>query len=126
MHNPEMDGVDHINIYSKGKTELGRKLSNWFPLRFTCEDGDFASIEGYWYWLGTHNVSLRSLSGYQAKEFGKSLPQTFKLLEVDFRTKIKKAINIKLLALRSEIIASTLPFAHYYVYGNKAKDAGYE
>lgn len=26
---PEMDGIDHINVYSKGKTELGKLLSNF-------------------------------------------------------------------------------------------------
>lgn len=27
--NPEEDGITHINIYSKGSTELGRLLSNF-------------------------------------------------------------------------------------------------
>lgn len=45
------DGVDHINIYSKGKTSLGRFLSNFAQADIETEDGNFASIEGYWYWL---------------------------------------------------------------------------
>ncbi len=45
------DGVDHINIYSKGKTSLGRFLSNFVQADIETEDGDFASVEGYWYWL---------------------------------------------------------------------------
>lgn len=40
------DGIDHINIYSKGKTTLGRMLSNFACTPFTHpEDGKFASIE---------------------------------------------------------------------------------
>jgi hypothetical protein len=33
-----MDGVDHINVYSKGKTELGRMLSNFYPSPFTLRE----------------------------------------------------------------------------------------
>ena len=47
MINPQNDGVDHINIYSKGLTELGRFLSNFEHILITTEDGDFNSIEGY-------------------------------------------------------------------------------
>jgi len=47
-----VDGVTHVNIYSKAKTELGRWLSNfaYAPIRITGH-GRFASIEAYWYWL---------------------------------------------------------------------------
>lgn len=52
---PKTDGVDHINIYSKGKTWLGRELSNFAPLpqsievpimslTFNCH-----TVEGIWY-----------------------------------------------------------------------------
>jgi len=34
MINPEEDGITHINIYSKGKTDLGRMLSNFAKLPF--------------------------------------------------------------------------------------------
>lgn len=48
------DGIDHINIYSKGRTALGRFLSNFAQAEIETEDGEFASIEGYWYWLLCH------------------------------------------------------------------------
>jgi hypothetical protein len=42
------DGITHINIYSKGKTELGRWLSNFTYHPIETEDGKFDSVEGYW------------------------------------------------------------------------------
>jgi hypothetical protein len=48
---PEEDGVTHINIYSKGKTELGRWLTNFSYSPFNHpEYGKFLSMEGFWYW----------------------------------------------------------------------------
>jgi hypothetical protein len=32
---PTTDGIDHINIYSKGYTKLGRLLSNFTKSEFT-------------------------------------------------------------------------------------------
>ena len=45
-----IDGMTHINVYSKGKTEIGRWLSNfaYSPIDLGNE-GYFSSIEGYWY-----------------------------------------------------------------------------
>ena len=36
---PSKDGIDHINIYSKGKTELGKYLSNftYAPIKLLME-----------------------------------------------------------------------------------------
>jgi hypothetical protein len=39
------DGIDHINVYSKGKTPLSRFLSNFAEADLETEDGNFASIE---------------------------------------------------------------------------------
>ena len=119
-----IDGVDHINIYSKGKTMLGRKLSNFCYMPFICEDGWFASIEAYWFWLGTHNEDLRPMYGFQAKKFGGSLPKTVE--DELFQNKIKKAMRIKAQILKNDLLASDLPFKHYYMYGDKVVDAGFE
>ena len=61
---PSTDGIDHINIYSKGKTSLGRWLSNFAKSPIETEDGHFDSIEGYWYWywLSSKDDTLRALS----------------------------------------------------------------
>lgn len=123
MWNPLKDGIDHINIYSKGKTVIGRKLTNFAKHPFTCEDGDFKSIEGYWYWLSCKDDRLRKLSGFEAKKLGRELRAADWVKDEWFKEKILKAIQIKLDDLRSELKGITLPFAHYYVYGygDKAK-----
>ena len=42
------DGVTHINVYSQGKTSIGRALSNFSPLGFNHpKHGHFESVEGY-------------------------------------------------------------------------------
>ena len=41
-----IDGVHHINVYSKSKTEIGRWLSNFSYSPIQTKDGDFESIEG--------------------------------------------------------------------------------
>lgn len=121
------DGITHINIYSKGETSLGRYLSNFSKTPFVCEEGKFESIEGYWYWLGTRDDRLRKLSGYSAKQLGKSLPR---MVDVDnFESKIKKAIVCKLKNnpyILKGLIESELPFAHYYMFGSYRKDAGFD
>lgn len=124
---PENDGIDHINIYSKGQTELGRWLTNFAhsPIEIP-EHGKFSSIEGYWYWLGSKDERLRSLFGYEAKKLGESLS----IEEINgFEGYIQKAIDIKLKSDRerlNEFIGSFLPFDHYYVFGGVRKDAGYK
>jgi hypothetical protein len=127
LPDPKEDGFTHINIYSKGQTPLGRILSNFSPFRFKCDDGVFASIEGYWYWLKCKDDTLRKLVGYRAKEFGKLKSEHGeKYTEEEFREKICKAIAIKMDTYKDMVVKSELPFTHYYVYGNTAKYAGYE
>jgi hypothetical protein len=122
-----IDGVDHINIYSKGKTVLGRWLTNFAYSPITIpEHGDFASIESYWYWLGCEDDNLRHLHGFAAKKAGKAIPNTID--RPGFNELICKAIDIKLksnLDMLYELYDSTLPLVHYYEYGGKRVDAGY-
>ena len=120
-YKPLNDGVDHINIYSRGKTQLGRMLSNFYPLPFNHPVyGGFNTVEGFYYYVSTgfkHEV-LRTLSGFEAKKFGKSLERT--KLE-DFENIIRKAIRLKIYqneTLKSLLKASSLPFGHYYFYGD--------
>jgi len=130
MRNPELDGIDHINIYSKGQTELGQLLSNFahVPMNIN-EHGHFESVEGYWYWLGCRNDRLRLLYGYKAKELGKTLKQKISLNPEEFKKYIRRAINTKIVnspTIKKQFICSVLPFDHYYVYDGIAKDAGFK
>lgn len=123
------DGVTHINIYSKGKTNLGKWLSNFTYAPISTEHGWFNSIEGYWYWLTTANDRLRNLSGHEAKKLGEESEVLVKLDSEIFITKIKRALDLKLKSDKpalSEFALSTLPFCHYYEYGGKRVDAGYD
>lgn len=116
------DGIDHINIYSKGQTKLGRYLSNFTREPFECEDGKFYSIEGYWYWLGCRNDKLRYLSGYWAKKFGREVGAKDWLETEEFKDKIRKAMEIKIEInefFHNEFKESNLPFTHYYMFGTK-------
>ena len=152
--NPNMDGIDHINIYSKGRTSIGRFLSNFAQADIETDDGDFASIEGYWYWLllpmelnscssdiSEDDISsflekkkiLHSVFGYDAKNIGKRLLDRYgrRLTDeqvdndIDFKSKIKNAIKFKINnhpKYKKELLESTLPFNHYYIFYGKIKE----
>ena len=139
------DGIDHINVYSKAKTELGRWLSNfsYSPINLDSH-GKFKSIEGYWYWLvlnlnsGINFNELREVYGFEAKKVGReliSLHLSKKTKEESsantstFKNLIKRAIDTKLksnLVKLEDLKQSSLPLVHYYEYGGKRVDAGYE
>lgn len=115
-NNESVDGVDHINVYSRGQTEIGRWLSNFSNTDITTEDGKFTSIEGYWYWLTTQEEELRGLSGWEAKERGKKFKKVKVYKEEEFISKICKAIDIKIKQRALEISKIVLPLSHYYIF----------
>jgi hypothetical protein len=124
--NPEEDGITHINIYSNGKTLLGRLLSNFAKLPFKHPYGDFTSIEGFWYWLSVdpenpRREELRKLWGWEAKKLGRELRGKDWVEDFWFKKHILFALQIKsenplITKLLSE---NLLPFEHYYVYNDK-------
>lgn len=129
--NPEADSVTHINIYSRGKTALGRFLSNFALSPFVHPKyGDFQSVEGFWYWYATgqkHDV-LRHLFGSEAKSVGRSFERVHTPV-AEFEKAIQEAITAKLRQNPIQLnllIDSTLPLTHYYVQYGKSRDAGYE
>lgn len=134
--NPEEDGLTHINVYSQGKTKLGRHLTNFAHTPFECADGHFESVEGYWYWLRCGDCpereELRKLHGFKAKQLGRHIRPETNDSSVDFESKIKAALECKLrMAQKGGLLhRNTLPLAHYYVYGKgpnpKVINAGYE
>lgn len=124
---PKDDGVTHINIYSQGKTDLGKALSNFSHHPFCHpEHGLFASVEGYWYWLTRQDDDLRHLYGFKAKELGRSLPEVKQWHPHQFEGYVCQALDAKL-EKHSEIMeqlkASVLPLEHYYAkyYGDKLR-----
>lgn len=119
---PEDDGITHINVYSKGKTKLGRFLSNFTLCPVKIEGlGKFASIEGLWHYMSsqTGDVAYRSLYGSEAKTFKSKLPKqdSLKVDDLEFKKIIKTAIMQKLLSnkdFRVELFTNPLPLFHYY------------
>src|SRR6267142_491835 len=116
----ENDGIDHINVYSKGRTRLGRLLSNfaWTPFDHP-EYGYFKTVEGFWYWIITGKDEFRYLPGYKCKEKGKkeiNIREYPNKEELKIAYKYKLQFNPEIYDLLKE---NKLPFEHYYVYGNK-------
>lgn len=129
MIDPNKDGVDHINIYSKGNTALGQMLSNFSKCPINTRDGKFLSVEGYWYWMSIEpckeREQLRNCYGFWAKKVGKEILQTKKpAWDDNFEEKILEAIWDKFQKNASLIKEAykDLPFYHYYNYGGKVID----
>lgn len=129
MFNPANECVDHLNVYSKSKSRLGRLLTNFAKADINTPDGRFASVEGYWYWMSIpstnpHRDELRSLFGWQAKKRGRELRiECGDNLRFDpkFEEKIRLAVRDKLVHADKCILnlpESSLPLAHYYVTKN--------
>lgn len=128
LPSPDEDGITHINIYSKGKTELGRLLSNFSRTPFTYEPyGYFESAEAFYYWYctGQKHDDLKVLYGFNAKNKGIQYNSDridilgltcddFEILQNSLVRKI--ACNPDIANLLKE---STLPFYHYYNYSGK-------
>lgn len=118
---PADDGTSHINVWSKGKTELGRLLTNFAYTSFRHpEHGTFASVEAYWYWLKTgmqHN-SLRRLYDFSAKSSGRKFPVVAMDPE-EFHRQIKVALRCKAEQnshVGQQLRDSELPLVHYFLY----------
>lgn len=130
MYNPLEEGKTHINAYSQSRTELGRLLSNFTKVKFKCEDGEFESIEGYWYWLIVNKSNpkreqLRKVSGFKAKQLGRQLTKTDWCDNENFKLKIKRALWYKTIALpklQKLLLENNLPIVHYYFYGEAEKN----
>lgn len=118
-----LDGKTHCNVYSKGRTVLGRELSNFELSPFDHPvHGVFDSVEGYWYWLTRLDDRLRSVCGVEAKEMGRSMPKVRSYdtpeLSALFQFRITQALDAKLERhpdMMARLVSSRLPFVHYYV-----------
>lgn len=121
-----VDGVDHINVYSKGKTLTGRWLSHFTFSPFVHPRfGRFFSVEGFWYWRRlAHEPSperekLRLLFGWKAKQLGRELGGSEDFDSPEFRRDIVEAEIAKIQAHPAQaatFASTTLPLVHYYEY----------
>lgn len=120
LYNPVDEGITHINIYSKAKTELGLLSTNFAKTPIDHpEFGHFESLEGLWYWLASgkkHDV-LRTLYGYKAKQIGKSFEN---INNPNFQKEFESGLEVKLQSYPkiTELLESNpLPIIHYYWFG---------
>lgn len=124
---PADDGVTHINVYSKGNTELGRLLSNWADTPFRIPlHGAFRTVEGFWFWTITGREEFREMSGWECKLSSEDYPRkrsspSARELLIAYRAKLKAHPH-----LAKMLSDNPLPLAHYYVYGGKPVQTKWE
>lgn len=124
-HHPKNDGIDHINIYTRGKTRLGRLITNLSDVPVTHPTyGRFRTAEGLWFYLksGKAHEELRAMSGFEVKRYARGLVNVW---NKEFQAEFKQGLKQKILdhsELRDLFVESTLPFTHYYVYESKRPD----
>jgi hypothetical protein len=124
---PKYETIDHINIYSKSKSPLGRALSNFFYSAFVHPDfGVFKSVEGFYYYLLTGEIheELKDLHGLAAKRFGESKTVLTKINK-QFKLRMQEAICYKIISndyIQNLLVESDLPLTHYYYYGERSEN----
>jgi len=130
---PEYDGFDHVNVYSKSKSKLGRMLSNFAHTPITIDENRFESIESWWYWSKMNNInnshlfqffteeqisSVKTKIGNEAKEFFRSLFKGDSSKFSPNKDQLKKAYLQKLTEhpeIEKLLFENKLPLAHYYM-----------
>ncbi len=126
---PKNDGITHINIYTKGKTDIGRVMTNMYHEDIEIDGITFPSIETYWHWLGVkseYKDKIKNLSGFLAQKQGRIYKKEYgrdtSLSEEEFNKKIYDAIVLKgkkHLDLFKSLDKNNTLFVHYYdIYGN--------
>lgn len=122
---PLLEGITHINVYTKSKFSLGKGLSNLANIGFDIDEQHFQSLEGFWYWniTGKRYDSFKNMTGFEAKKKGLVLCEEGSAVtnsdDPAFQEEIKRAIRAKIKQnpeLLTELIKSTLPLKHYYYH----------
>ena len=119
---PKNDGIDHINVYSRGATALGRALSNLSDCNIEHPYfGHFRTLEGLWFYMktGFKDDSFRIVKGMTARDQGKRMPSDYyplfsKMFKLGMLEKLERNPQ-----LQRDLIENELPLAHYYVYHTK-------
>lgn len=122
---PLLEGITHINVYTKSKLDIGSKLSNISNIEVKLKDGVFKSLEGFWFWkmTGMKHDFFRNCTGFEAKKHGSELVKKgekyISSSDIDFQNEFKEAIRLKLKQhpdLLLDLIKTTLPLKHYYYH----------
>lgn len=130
-----IDGIDHINIFSKSKCELGRLLSNFAHTPFEYKPyGSFQCAEGFYFWYctGQQFEEFRYLIGSEAKKRGSELKKykIFNVMNEEVLGVLEGMLAAKVqcnLHIQKLLIESHLKFVHYYEYnGVRTAARGYD
>lgn len=112
------DGVDHINIWENGVTELGQILIHSSPVSFKHKIfGRFATMEAFWHYIQSveRDDRVRNMSGQTLKHFCRKMTQArvqnFRAIIVDSNYQRIKQHKV----IQEAIGESSLPFDCYYL-----------
>jgi len=140
-YNYNTDGVNHINVYSKGKTELGRLLSNFARTPINTKKAQFVSVESWWYFKKMENINascllplfdedkLRDIKrkpGKEAKDYFRFLYKHDTVEHNPSKEQLKEIYKLKLAQnprVEKLLLANSLPLTHYYIMFDKKVSA---
>jgi len=135
------DGINHINVYSKGKTELGRWLSNFARTPINTKKAQFVSVESWWYFMKMEKINascllpmfdeekLRDIKrrpGKEAKDYFRFLYKNDTAEHNPTKEELKKIYKLKLEQhpkIEKLLLKNSLPLTHYYVMFDKKVSA---
>ena len=138
---PENDGIDHINVFSKSRSKLGRMLSNFAHTPFTLDGVKFESVESWWYWMKMNNINksvlfpafsdeqldnIKSLIGKEAKTYFRELYKDDSSSFSPEPAQLKRAYLQKIEEhpeVKKALLENTLPIDHYYMMFDKKVSA---
>jgi predicted NAD-dependent protein-ADP-ribosyltransferase YbiA (DUF1768 family) len=134
---PNTDGVNHINVYSKSRSRLGRLLSNFAHTPITLDGDKFESIESWWYWkkmvkinesqlfpvfTEQHLFDIKGKVGKEAKDYFRSLFEDESYMFNPLKEELLEAYKQKLTEhpeIKEMLLGNKLPIAHYYMMFDK-------
>jgi hypothetical protein len=118
------DGVDHINIYNLGNTELGVALSEGVRYHFVHEQyGPFQSVAGFSAWLRSNDEDdlFRTLAGYAVIQLTRTKTFKLKIENIKYETMMAHWYKINSFQrLVDMVVKSDLKFDYYYLYGKQS------
>lgn len=132
MIDPNKDGISFINVYSKGRTNLGKQLTNMFPYSFMYDGIQFNSVEQAWHYYKFVNIDtnvanhiLTLTNPFECLKYARA-NKTEAVVEYvktsSFQSKMKDVINTRISSdntLKTLLRNSWLPFEHFYTYGKE-------